>query len=371
MRKGVELFMADISTSLTSDEYFYEKELKEVMQYKQQMFGEINLAKLPLPSVWENHFGRKAMQEGEQDLLRVIDGKPTIPYYVNKTKRNYVHIQGIEEQYFDKLNDLDCVEYVGVLEKRKFDYKREFMKDKKTGEVLTEKITKGQGCIAIMSTAKIGVPNKYKPTTDEGFAYVDYKKDDDGITKFIYVIPKKYCYKCNQTALVITSNAGSYNSYYEKRVPLKIGSYIRFLVIPLSAVFSGALSLGKDDADNDIYLNQQNIVQKKSRSVNHPNNITLRVIHTKYNINYKNLIDNIILYWGRAGLLIDTWVNTLSDGYGKIDEANLPYRVFSSDNLFEQYNMDKPMSQTEEFVPETVEDYVEEPQPKGRRRKEV
>jgi hypothetical protein len=77
------------------------------------------------------------------------------------------------------------------------------------------------------------------------------------------------------------------------------------------------------------------------------------------------------LYWGRAGLLIDTWVNTLSDGYGKIDEANLPYRVFSSDNLFEQYNMDKPMSQTEEFVPETVEDYVEEPQPKGRRRKEV
>ncbi len=168
---------------------------------------QLGIMEVPIPSVWSSN-------QQVSTFDRVI-------------------IFNIQDEYYKKLNETEhMVCKKGVLTRRKFDYKGEFMTDKE-GKYITEEVTLPRSCIAIISDIKLGVPNQYKTT--EEFLYVDFisKENEDGskTIKYIYIVPKKYCYKINQTALVLSWTR--LRSYYKGlRVALTNGSYIFVHVIP-------------------------------------------------------------------------------------------------------------------------------------------
>ena len=350
-----------MGTTKSLDEYFYKDEYKAMMVAKRQAnegnplldLGTSNL----IPTNWTSrYFAQKAMSTGESELVIMKDGNldPKINYYVNRSRRGYVHIAGIKEQYFDKLNEGNFILYTEKLKRRKFDYKREFMVDKKTGEVMTEDVQMPTGCLAIMTTIKIGVPNKYKPTTDEGFSYIDYAVDDDGVTKFIYTIPKKYCYKCNQTALILTNS--DIRALYGYKIPFTVGAEYKLLVVKYSSVFNNAILLTNNN-DEKSYFDSRNVVTKMTQMTAREqfgvaslgsgvrDQVKIRVIHTKCDLNYQTIIEQIMLYWKANGLIFDECINTLSSQESKsLTLRDMPYISLNNSMDFQTYNESDVMS---------------------------
>lgn len=156
-----------------------------------------------------------------------------------------VYIRNINEEYFNKLNDTEAILWSKPkLIRRKFDHNMEFImrKDDPT-KFEFEDVVLPHGSVAIVSDEKIDVPYstttrtgrkvKYKPS--DGFTYVDVinKVAPNGtrIIKYIYIIPKCYCYKENQAALVISFN--KLRSYYSgAQVSLTNGQYLYLHAIP-------------------------------------------------------------------------------------------------------------------------------------------
>lgn len=119
-------------------------------------------------------------------------------------KRDMVVISPIDDEYYGKIGDSIAMLWGrGKLMRRKYDYKGEFiMKD---GNYVWTDVSCPSDCVAVVSDKSIGVPNSYKPK--EHFEYVDMiSRKVDGVVqhKFVYIIPRKYCYKVNQTALVLS-----------------------------------------------------------------------------------------------------------------------------------------------------------------------
>lgn len=349
-----------MGTTKSLDEYFYKDEYKAMMIAKRQANAGNPLLDLGtpqlIPSNWTSRlFAQKALQTGEAELVMTKDGvlQPKINYYVNKSRRGFVHISGITEPYFENLNEGNYILYTNKLKRRKFDYKREFMKDKKTGEILTEELSMPTGCCAIMTTVKIGVPNKYKPQTDEGFSYVDYAVDDDGITKFIYTIPKKYCYKCNQTALILTNS--DIKALYGYKIPFTVGTEYKLLVVKYSSVFNNAI-LMTNNAEEKSYFDDRNVVTKMTQMTAREQfgmqsisgsreQIKIRVIHTKCDLNYQTLINQILLYWKGNGLIFDECINTLSSQEShSLTLRDMPYITLNNSIDFQPYDESQVLS---------------------------
>lgn len=120
-------------------------------------------------------------------------------------KRDMVTISTIEDEYYGKLgNTVALLWGKGKLMRRKYDYKGEFITDK-NGNFIWKDVTCPNNCVAIVSDKSIGVPTDHK--CSEPFEYVDMvTKEEAGkkIHKFVYIVPRKYCYKINQTALVLS-----------------------------------------------------------------------------------------------------------------------------------------------------------------------
>ena len=193
----------------TNDEIFA-KEFKEMMQYRRGICDNKNLYDIPLPNGSENYF--------------------------RKENHEMCIIRGIEDEYYSKLNNTEAIIWSkGQLRSRLFDYKGEFQKDKE-GNIKKEDVTLPHGCIAIFSDVNIHVPNKYKPKDKELFEYVDYTEkevDEEGNkkVKYLYIIPRKYCYKINQTALVISWN--KLRVYYSGiKLSLMNGEFLYMCIIP-------------------------------------------------------------------------------------------------------------------------------------------
>jgi hypothetical protein len=75
------------------------------------------------------------------------------------------------------------------------------------GNYLTEDVDIPTDCIAIISEINVHMPNKYISPTKEHFDYVDMIErtfDGNVIRNYIYIIPRKYCHKMYQTALVLS-----------------------------------------------------------------------------------------------------------------------------------------------------------------------
>lgn len=165
----------------SADEIFY-KEFKQMMGELKSMNGNVDLYDVPMP--------------------------PSLEQRLKIEKRDMVAIAEIPDQYYGKLgNSFALLWGRGRLARRKYDYKGEYMLDK-NGNFTWQDVTVPQDCVAILSDRSIGVPNSYKPKGDH-FEYVEMvvkKVGDKELRKFVYIIPRKYCYKVNQTALVLSWN---------------------------------------------------------------------------------------------------------------------------------------------------------------------
>ena len=215
-------------------------------------------------------------------------------------------IQGIETEYYEKLNNTEALIWKdGKLKKRKFDYKGEYILDKE-GNVVIEEVTLPQDCIAIISEIQIGVPYKFK--SNEPFAYVDMVKRDDKVY-YVYIVPKKYCYKVNQTALVINTN--KMRVYYQGiGLVLKNGTTIYLYVVPYKPT------------------------QKEKG---------YRVLCSHTNTDYSNEFVAIRDYWLQNNYMFNPTLCNLYEGTkGRTNMALIEFPTVL--DAYERFNIEKPMS---------------------------
>ena len=239
-------------------------------------------------------------------------------------KHEKVAIANISDEFYSKLNNTEALLWnKGALNRRKFDHKGEFIKDK-DGNYVLEDVVCPHECAAIISPVRLGVKNKYK--AKEHFEYVDFvqKKDQSGNTmqRFVYIVPKKYLYKLNQTALVLSWNK-------------------------LRVFYSGiALSLQNGHV---LYMY---IIPYKPSSVNH----NYRVLHCKTSDDYSAEINMVKDFWISNNIMFNPEVCQLTDIVKGRD--NMAYlRLDGVLDMYERFNANKPMSESEELEEVEFNDY--------------
>lgn len=152
--------------------------------------------------------------------------------YTEVPKTDTIMLRGISTEYYNKLNSSECLRIGRVnLVRRLYNNKGEFKRDN-NGNILKEDVDVSRGSIAVLSDINIKVPAAFKA---DGFNYVDYleRQLKDGRIKrsYIYIIPKRYCYKVNKVALIVANNkqTQTYSGYH---VNLQNGYDIYLQAVP-------------------------------------------------------------------------------------------------------------------------------------------
>lgn len=231
---------------------------------------------MTLDEIFARDFRRMMMelkrQSGYVDL-KDIPVPPEIIPYMKQDKRDLVVLSEIDDEYYGRIGKTLCVLWGrSQLMRRKFDYKGEYMKDKAGNDIWTE-VTCPTDCVAVVSDISIGVPLKYKPK--EHFEYVDMiSREVDGKReiKYVYIVPKKYCYKCNLTALVL--------------------SWVK-----LRVYYSGVQLAMQNGHSLFLYI----IPYKATRNVQH----NYRVIMTKPSIDYDTELAQLRDFWIRNQIIFN------------------------------------------------------------------
>lgn len=227
-----------------------------------------------------------------------------------------VFINGITDEYYSKLNNTENILLSRPnLKRRKFDYKGEFIK--KDDNFVYEEVDVHTGCVAIISKEKLGVPLKYKPNDD--FIYVDMisKATESGEVdrRYIYILPKKYCYKLNQVALVISLNK--------------------------MRVYYNGISMALQNG-NVIYL--YTIPYKPSKSER-----SYRCIGTKTSLDFSQELNSIRDFWLKNNILFDYQSCELYEGVK--GRSNVAYEEFPQVlESYIRYNPDKSLADVKEEV---------------------
>lgn len=272
------------------EEIFY-KEFNQMLSQRKAQCGVVNLYDLVLPP---------DVSSGKIDT------------------HEKVFIKGIDDEYYSKLNNTEAILLSRPnLKRRKFDYKGEFIK--KDDNFVFEEVDVHTGCVAVVSSEKLGVPLKYKPKDD--FTYVDVisKVKDNGERdiRYIYILPKKYCYKVNQVALVISLNK-------------------------LRVYYSGigmALQNG-----NVIYL--YTIPYKPSKSEH-----SYRCIGTKTDLDFSQELKSIKDFWCKNNILFDYASCELVEGVK--GRNNVAYEEIPQVlEGYTRYNPNKSLADTKEEIEE-------------------
>lgn len=187
------------------DEIFY-KEFVAMMNQLKGYGGQCNLSDIPLPPEAEGKF-----------------------FIENREK---AAIAGIDDEYYGKLNNTEVLLWgTKALQRRTYDHEGKFKRDK-DGHYILKDVNCPRECVAVVSPISIGVPASYK--TKEPFEYVDMitkMVNGQPVHRFVYLIPRKYCYRVNQTALILAWN--KHRVYYSGcAVSLKNGHVLYIHVIP-------------------------------------------------------------------------------------------------------------------------------------------
>ena len=206
------------------------------------------------------------------------------------SKSKMVLIGGIKDDYYSALNNTENIFLSRPnLKRRKFGANGKFIV--KNGNYVYEDVALPHGCVAILSDVKIGVPLKYTPR--EKFDYIDYI-EKSGRVKYIYIVPKQYCYKLNQTALVFSFRP--LRSYYDGlSIYTQSGLLIYMYVIP---------------------YNPTGVANKP-----------YRVIMTRTDLQYKDFVNAIITAWEKYKVVFNRKLTQLSEPIRGVD--NVGFKVFS------------------------------------------
>ena len=233
-------------------------------------------------------------------------------------KKRRILIKGIEDEYYSKLNNEECIYWARPnLKRRKFGAGGKYLKDK-AGNYILEDVPLTQGCVAVISKRKVGVPLKHKPT--KGFQYVDcvVKRNDEGEIIdccYIYIIPKEHCFMLNQCALVLSLNR--LRSYYTGlSVVLQSGHTIYVHVIPYNP------------------LREQQ---------------SYRVLASKTSCNFKEDIEKLIAFWQSMGMAFsynDTMLTEPVNG-----TLNVAYTEYcTTQDEFVRFDPNKSMNVTSDEI---------------------
>lgn len=275
----------------TLEEIFY-KEFNQMLSQRKAQSGVINLYDIPIPE----SVARNKIDTNER-----------------------VYISGITDEYYSKLNNTEAILLSRPsLTRRKFDYKGEFiMKD---GKYVTEDVDVHSGCVAIVSKEKLGVPLKYKP--NDTFEYVDVicKKTSDGNdVRYIYTVPKKYCYKLNMVALVIS--------------------------LSKMRVYYDGISMALQDG-NIIYL--YTIPYKPSKAEH-----SYRCLGTKTSLDFNEDINALRDYWLEHNMLFDYEKCELYEGVK--GRSNVAYEQFPQVlDTYMRYDPNKSLAENKHEISEEV-----------------
>lgn len=267
----------------------FAKEFKQMSQQRVAYSGAISLFNLPLP----NSFS------GEVDT----------------TKK--VIINGIHDEYYSKLNKSECIHWTRPnLRRRRFGSDGKYLMDA-NGKVLSDPVSLPNGCAAVASDIKLGVPLKYKPK--EQFEYVDCltKTNPDGSTerKFVYIVPKEYCFAVNQLALVLSLNRLR-SFYYGQEIVLQSGHTVYMYVIPF-----------------------------KPSSVER----SYRVLKTKTRNDFTAEIEGIMQFWLKAKILYPADLTQLSEPVNGL--MNVAYRVLcDTQDEFVRFDPNKSLANDTEDI---------------------
>lgn len=226
-------------------------------------------------------------------------------------------VKGVTDEYYGKLNNSEVVilPRMNLTRKKVGSNGRPIIKENR---VVTEEVDVPHSCVAIVSTQRLGVPFKYQ--SKEKFIYVDVIKDKKGVLNYIYIIPRKYCYKLNQVALVLSLN--KMRAYY------------------------GGMSLA---LQNGVTVYLYTIPYKpKSNGVSNQNR-TYRILSTKTDVNFDKELNEILNLWGRNRYIFDFNMCTLSEsvkGRGNVAFENFAPTI----EVFQRYNPDVSLERTSETV---------------------
>lgn len=169
---------------------------------------------------------------GNMNLLDLKVPQEVSDKYIIETHEK-VFVDSISDEFYSRLNG--SVAHVWSrpdLKRRKFDSKGNFIKDK-NGNYVLEDVTLPHSCLALVSDRAIGVKTKYKPKED--FVYVDivpWKLGNQTVKRYVYIVPRKYCHKVNQTAIAISLNKMTREFYSGFSAALVNGSTVFVYVMP-------------------------------------------------------------------------------------------------------------------------------------------
>jgi len=191
---------------MASLDQIFARDFKRMMGALKATSGYINLTDIPVP--------------------------PELVPMMNRARSDMVAIYPIQEEYYSKLGNTLALLWKGALQRRKYDYRGEYMRGK-DGNFIWEPLSCPSDCAAVVSSISIQVPLKFKPK--ENMQYVDMisREREDGTREayFVYLLPKKYLYKVNQTALVISWN--KLKKYYSGvMLATQSGRYMYLYIIP-------------------------------------------------------------------------------------------------------------------------------------------
>lgn len=166
-----------------------------------------------------------------------------------------------------------------VAKRRAIDKATRSFKRDDNGKFVYEDYVVPAGSIVVLSSVQINVLFKeYKYATKTGYGYIDFVTDEYG-KSFMYVLPKSVLYKINQTALAVSvKNMKNYSG----------SGYVTW--------------------DNGvIYLH---VIPYNPRS----QYIGSKILVTKYSLDYRREVSQILQYWQRVGILPDLRLCVMSDG---------------------------------------------------------
>lgn len=114
-------------------------------------------------------------------------------------------VKGIEEPYFSLLNKTTVQKLPRGYEvkRRVIDKATRSFKKNDDGSYVYSDVQVPSGSMVVLSDVQIGLPYKLYCTPPKGYGYIDFIQYKGG-TAFVYIIPKDYLYKVNQTALVVS-----------------------------------------------------------------------------------------------------------------------------------------------------------------------
>lgn len=156
---------------------------------------------MTLEQLFSREFKSAVVLTGNKDIFSIPLPESSKNWEVSGV--NMYAIQNIEDTYYGNLNKsiVSRVPPENRLARRRIDKaKRSFMRDE-SGNFVYDEVVVPTGSMAVVSEIKIGLPYNYKL---DGFDYVDFVEKPNGVIEFIYIIPKKFLYQVNQTALVLS-----------------------------------------------------------------------------------------------------------------------------------------------------------------------